>query len=354
MKTELPNGDGYWKDMSIEKLVHLFRNTKDPKQKMWIKAAMHRKQVMPIRRIAELIGMGYSAVRDRLWRMHNEGIAGLFDRKPKRPWKARLTKQQFGRLDSYIMSGPASNGYKWGVWTARGVAQLIRDRFGKEYSVRQVQNILHRLNYTVTKPRPRHPKAASKEEIAEFKRLTQEQIRYWDKKGYTVVAVDEYSHIIGYNLQYGWHKKGSRPVAETDLGTERLHVFGALTQYKGLFYEYYERNDAPSFCDFLEYVYKACKGPILVFADNASYHRAEEVQQLLDDYKGEIQLKYFPPYTPELNPIEMQWRLHKKATGNMMFGDLDEAKKHLDAMLKSGDIKIAKMFKYLRVGKKKK
>jgi len=29
-----------------------------------------------------------------------------------------------------------------------------------------------------------------------------------------------------------------------------------------------------------------------------------------------IILDYLPPYTPELNPIEIQWRVMKKALGN--------------------------------------
>jgi len=37
-------------------------------------------------------------------------------------------------------------------------------------------------------------------------------------------------------------------------------------------------------------------------------------------------LGYLPPYTPELNPVGIQWRSIRKATGNRLYGNTEEIK----------------------------
>ena len=62
---------------------------------------------------------------------------------------------------------------------------------------------------------------------------------------------------------------------------------------------------------------------------------------------GEIQIRYFLPYTPELNPIEGQWRMMKKATANTLYKNTTDMKKAMRKMLASGEIARVKMSHYL-------
>ena len=60
---------------------------------------------------------------------------------------------------------------------------------------------------------------------------------------------------------------------------------------------------------------------------------------------------YIPPYTPELNPIELQWRMIKKATANMLYESPDAMKDSVCRTLGSGEIGVAaeaKLSEYLR------
>lgn len=44
-----------------------------------------------------------------------------------------------------------------------------------------------------------------------------------------------------------------------------------------------------------------------IFCDNARYYKNKEVQKYLENSK--IRLRFLPPYSPNLNPIERLWKL---------------------------------------------
>jgi transposase len=52
--------------------------------------------------------------------------------------------------------------------------------------------------------------------------------------------------------------------------------------------------------------------PLTVILDNASIHKAKEIQPLLAFLKGKgLTLYFLPPYSPELNRIEKLWHKMK-------------------------------------------
>ena len=53
-----------------------------------------------------------------------------------------------------------------------------------------------------------------------------------------------------------------------------------------------------------------------IILDNASFHKGEDIELLIE--KSGNKIKYLPPYSPDLNPIEKKWaqikRLYRKMT----------------------------------------
>ena len=86
---------------------------------------------------------------------------------------------------------------------------------------------------------------------------------------------------------------------------------------------------------------------MLLFVDNASYHRSGKVQDEIKKLGRKVALRYFLPYTPELNPTEGQWRILKGHTANTLYGTVDEMKESIRRMLCNGEVKVAKMSRYL-------
>ena len=119
-----------------------------------------------------------------------------------------------------------------------------------------------------------------------------------------MLAGDESSHIIGWNVKNGWYPKGRPVTTAVSLSRRRFYSFGALS-VDGFCCAFYDRADSDSFCGFLELLHKRF-GRVLLFADNASYHGSAAVREKLKELGGSIVLRYFPPYTPELNPTEGQ------------------------------------------------
>ena len=106
-------------------------------------------------RIAQIciqLGVHNSAVTKWLARYVSEGFAALSPRKaPGR--KASLDAGQLEEVAELIEKGPVAAGFPSGIWTARLVAKLIKDRYGIEYSWKYVPELLHRMGFSVQRPR---------------------------------------------------------------------------------------------------------------------------------------------------------------------------------------------------------
>ena len=65
------------------------------------------------------------------------------------------------------------------------------------------------------------------------------------------------------------------------------------------------------FWRWLENCFKgALKGAPTLILDNASFHQQKQVMESFQ--KQQIECWFLPPYSPDLNPIELQWAILKK------------------------------------------
>ncbi len=109
---------------------------------------------------------------------------------------------------------------------------------------------------------------------------------------------------------------------------------------------FYEKANTGSFCDFLENVHEKY-GKVLIFLDNASYHKSGGVKETLEKYDGEIMLECLPPSTPELNPVEIQWREIKRRLSARMFKTLDDVERSVRKLFAKRELLPIKLFQYL-------
>ena len=119
------------------------------------------------------------------------------------------------------------------------------------------------------------------------------------------------------NVQRAWSPLGQTHVADASLGRKRLNVLGAL-HYGEQPHLYYESvfgsvraQTVIGFMDRLAARTDPTRLSILVL-DNASVHHAipqEKLDQWLLDHR--LILYFLPPYSPELNLIEIVWKQAK-------------------------------------------
>jgi transposase len=110
-----------------------------------------------------------------------------------------------------------------------------------------------------------------------------------------------------------WTQEGEVHAIDATRGP-RLNVSGALLSDGSLFTtEKWGTTKAVDFLAFLtklvDHVKPTMEKPLYAVIDNASIHTAKPIQAGIKalEEKG-LRLYYLPPYSPELNRIEMLWR----------------------------------------------
>ena len=101
---------------------------------------------------AEQLGVDPSTVSRWVGAYRERGVEALRPRTPPGA-ESRLTSEQFDELAKWIESGPHECGFVSGVWTARMVGQLIEERYGVRYHWKYVPELLHKLGFSVQRPR---------------------------------------------------------------------------------------------------------------------------------------------------------------------------------------------------------
>jgi len=72
------------------------------------------------------------------------------------------------------------------------------------------------------------------------------------------------------------------------------------------------------FIEFLKKLRNDAECPIIVIADNASYHNSVEVNSFVVTHNSQITIANLPRYSPEVNPDEQVWN-HAKARLSKLF-----------------------------------
>ncbi len=86
------------------------------------------------------------------------GTEALQPRKAPGP-APRLNPAQHDELARLIDEGPQAAGYTGGIWTGPRIGDLIRRRFGVRYHNHHIPRLLHRLGFSVLRPRKRLARA---------------------------------------------------------------------------------------------------------------------------------------------------------------------------------------------------
>jgi transposase len=115
------------------------------------------------------------------------------------------------------------------------------------------------------------------------------------------------------SIPYAWQPLGSVMEVPTSTHNRRLNVLGFLTRHNDLFpYSIEGRVDTDVVIECFEQFSQQLKKRAYVFLDNASIHKSHAfIQHSPQWVKRGLIIKYLPPYSSELNLIEILWRFMK-------------------------------------------
>ena len=82
-------------------------------------------------------------------------------------------------------------------------------------------------------------------------------------------------------------------------------------------------------------------------ADNAGALTGKTMSEYIAGTDGAVEMVHIPSHTPQLNPIETEWREIRAAIADIFFGDPDRMRDAIIRMFHNGEIPIVKLFDWL-------
>lgn len=154
--------------------------------------------------------------------------------------------------------------------------------------------------------------------------------------GAKIVNFDEATFRLVPIKQRIWAAKGSKPALPFWFSNTKANIFGALVDGKEMYYEWFEKLNADYFIQFItNFVKTLDKNQKYVFIfDNAPAHKAKKSQEFLATLGNNIFIEFLPPYSPQLNCIEICWRIIRhQVTSSNFFKTIQILKKGIEQFL---------------------
>lgn len=129
-----------------------------------------------------------------------------------------------------------------------------------------------------------------------------------------ILAEDEASLYLQATTTAVWSPRGQTPTVRCDPGRAKVSIFGTLNLQTGeeLVTQAETMNSATTSEHLAALLRRYPDQPLLLLWDRAPWHRGPAVSSLLQD-NPRLEIMYFPPATPELNPQEHVWKAARQA-----------------------------------------
>ena len=149
---------------------------------------------------------------------------------------------------------------------------------------------------------------------------------------------DESGFSLDSNIPYAWSEVGKPLEVPSNRFAKRINVSGFLnTKNKDLFYEMRTGsiNSEITINLFDKFAERIDNHPTIVILDNASIHKSKLFKSNIEKWETMgLHLLYLPPYSPELNLIEILWREMKYRWFDVKaFASFDTLWRHVQKLL---------------------
>lgn len=203
---------------------------------------------------------------------------------------------------------PRQYDFPFNLWTLGLIRILLKRKFGVSLSKSAVSRLLRHLGLSAQRPiyksYKRDPKKMKKYLEETFPGLL-EQAR---RKGAAIYFVDEAAVRSDAHRGTTWGKMGQTPEVEDSGDRFSLKMISAVSPRGDMKFQFLEgRMNGARFVQFLKKLHADARRPIIVIADNASYHGSAPVQSYVEESEGQIVVAHLPAYCPHLNPDEQVW-----------------------------------------------
>ena len=227
----------------------------------------------------------------------------------------RLSGTQLEQLRQLLAQGATSHGWDNNLWTTLRAREIIKRYFAIEFCRSHVWHILtDYLGWSAIRP----AQQAARRDDAEIGRWKTEEFprieRQAKERNAYLVFVDESGFMMTPTIRRTFAPRGSTPVNKICDPHGRVSVIGAITvspKRTRVGLRYYMLADnmnfwSPSIIEFLTQLQGQVCGPISIVWDQIIIHSSDVVLDYLKTVP-EMVTEFFPPYAPELNPVDRAW-----------------------------------------------
>jgi len=281
---------------------------------------------------ADIFECGRSTVYGWVKAHREQGPGALVVRKA--PGAApKLTERQFGQLRSIIMGqDPRQFELDFALWTRELVREVIKRKFGVEYTVQGVGKLLHRLGLSAQRP------------LVRAYEQDPERVRRWKEQEYPAIHAaaitagasiffgDEAGVRTDYHSGTTWAPVGRTPVVAGTGARLSVNMISAISTQGKMHFSFIEGNTcSATFIDYLTKLLHDIPGKIFLILDGHGAHTSAETTRYVASTGGRLTLFFLPPYSPELNPDEWVWKNVKHDhVGRMAARTVDELKNGIE------------------------
>lgn len=254
-------------------------------------------------------------------------IDGLKDKRKKQT-KNILTKTQKDEILSILKNEtPKKYEYDWEQWTTGILADLIEKKYNVRYKSKTSYYLIFKeARFSFRKPDRRYYKR-DEDRVAQWKKETESLVLDALKKEDTVVLCgDEMVLSTRTTFQKVWLPIDGKPKIESSGQRKNRSIYGFLDIKTGR--EYAFKTEWQNMYQTVGVLKKLRQQipdkKIILLWDNSRPHHGSEVAKFIQE-DGNIQIIWFPPYSPEENPQEHVWKTGRSnISHNQLILDIDE------------------------------
>jgi transposase len=269
----------------------------------------------PAAEVARFLEVHERTVRGWVRLYETKGEQALAARPHPGP-KPRLTAQQQAEVLSWFSQNPTDPafGFPTELWTGARVSKLIRERWGVRLHPGHLVRWLRQRGITSQRVRPRprghNPQEMQRWATEQWPRILKEAATQAGR----IVMIDETGMLMRPLVRKSLAPRGKPLVMRyQSKHRQKVSVQGALVLSPDAQAQAFRSRmhvdsyvDAQKTAEFLRGLLREWEEPLTVIWDRGNMHKGPHVRAVLQEYPR-LKLEQFPPYCPDLNPVEGLW-----------------------------------------------
>lgn len=240
--------------------------------------------------------------------------------------------------DAITLGDPRQFQFPFCLWTLDIIRSVLKKKYKIELSKSSISRLLRNMGLSAQRPIYRAYKRDPKELEKYLNTTFPEVKRLAEQLGAQIFFVDEAAVRSDSHHGTTWGAVGTTPEVEDSGDRFTIKIISAITPRGDMKFSFIEgKMNTDKYVEFLRKLRSDAGCPIIVIADNASYHKSNKVKALSEASKngdGEgIYTAMLPAYCPELNPDEQVWNHAKRRLSKLFVVTKEETKKAMKSIM---------------------